>query len=48
MDKRFEAVDSRFESLKQKTDRRFSTLQWMWGGGVVLITLLLSLYQFYG
>jgi hypothetical protein len=44
MDKRFEAVDKRFEAV----DKRFSMLQWMWGGGVVLITLLMSLYQFFG
>lgn len=42
VDKRFEAVDKRFESV----DQRFGSLQWMWGGGVVLITLLMSLYQF--
>jgi hypothetical protein len=53
MDKRFEAMDSRFESLQhnmdkrfEAVDRRFSMLQWMWGGGIVLITLLMSLYEF--
>lgn len=44
MDKRFEAVDKRFEAV----DKRFSMLQWMWGGGVLIITLLMSLYQFFG
>ena len=44
MDKRFEAVDKRFETV----DKRFSMLQWMWGGGVLIITLLMSLYQFLG
>jgi hypothetical protein len=55
MDKRFEAVDKRFESLQYNTDKRFeavdkrfSMLQWMWGGGVILITVLMSLYRFYG
>ena len=55
MDKRFEASDKRFESLQHNmdkrfegVDKRFSMLQWMWGGGVVLITLLMSLYQFFG
>lgn len=44
----FEAVDKRFEDMQHSMDRRFSTLQWMWGGGVVLITTLLTLYQFLG
>lgn len=50
MDKRFESLqhnmDKRFESLQHNRDKRFSMLQWMWGGGIVLITLLMSLYQF--
>jgi hypothetical protein len=53
MSQGFEAMDKRFESLQhnmdkrfEAVDRRFSMLQWMWGGGVLLITLLMSLYQF--
>ncbi len=48
VDKRFEAVDKRFENMQHSMDRRFSTLQWMWGGGVVVITTRLTLYQFLG
>lgn len=48
MSQGFEAMDKRFESLQHNMDRRFSMLQWMWGGGVVLITLLMSLYRFFG
>lgn len=29
-------------------DKRFSMLQWLWGGGVVLISLLMSVYRFVG
>lgn len=50
---RFEAVDQRFEQIQlqmdrrfESVDKRFSTLQWMWGGGVLLITVLMSVYQF--
>ena len=48
MSQGFEAMDKRFESLQHNMDRRFSMLQWMWSGGVVLFTLLMRLYQFFG
>ena len=55
MSQGFEAMDKRFESLQQNmnkrfeaSDKRFSMLQWMWGGGVLIITLLMSIYQFFG
>ena len=44
MDKRFEAVDKRFEAV----DKRFSLVQWMIGGGVVILATMMSLYQFLG
>jgi hypothetical protein len=48
MSQGFKAMDKRFESLHHNMDKRFSLLQWMWGGGVVLFTLLMSLYGFFG
>lgn len=48
VDSRFEAVDKRFEDMQHSMDRRFSTLRGMWGGGVLLITTLLTLYRFFG
>ena len=46
MSARFEAVDKRFEDIQRYMDKRFGALQWMWAGGVVLITVLMSIYQF--
>lgn len=50
---RFEAMNQRFESMQMQMDKRFDsmdkrfdTLRWMWGGGVVLITLVISLFRF--
>jgi hypothetical protein len=48
MDKRFESLQHGMDKRFEAVDKRFSMLQWMWGGGVVLITLLMSLYQFFG
>ena len=46
MDKRFDSMDKRFEDMQRYMDKRFGTLHWTWSGGVILITLLMSLYQF--
>ena len=46
MDKRFESLQHNMDKRFEAMDKRFSMLQWMWGGGIVLITLLMSLYQF--
>jgi hypothetical protein len=48
VDKRLDAVDKRFEDMQHSMDRCISTLQWMWGGGVLPITTLLTPYQFFG
>ena len=55
MDKRFEAMDQRFVDSNQRLadtqrymEKRFDTLQWMWAGGFLLVTVLMSLYQFVG
>ena len=44
MDKRFEAVDKRFEDMH----KRFNGMQWMVGGGVVLLATMMSLFRFFG
>ena len=44
METRFEAVDKRFEDMH----KRFNGMQWMVGGGVVLLATMMSLYQFFG
>ncbi len=55
VDKRFEAVDKRFEDMHRHTDKRFEDMhkrfngmQWMVGGGVVLLATMMSLFQFFG
>ncbi len=48
MDKRFESLQHNMDKRFEAVDKRFSMLQWMWGGGVLIITLLMSLYQFFG
>ena len=59
MDKRFEAVDTRFEGMQRNMEtrfeavdkrfedmhKRFNGMQWMVGGGVVLLATMMSLYQ---
>ena len=47
MDKRFEDVLGRMDERFRAVDHRLSVQQWMIGGGVVLITLMMSLYQFF-
>lgn len=48
MDNRFHdmqiSMDRRFEDMH----RRFNGLQWMIGGGVVLLATMMSLYRFLG
>lgn len=48
MDNRFHdmqiSMDRRFEDMH----RRFNSLQWMIGGGVVLLATMMSLYRFLG
>ena len=59
VDKRFEdlhkSMDQRFEDLHRSTDKRFEDMhkrfngmQWMVGGGVVLLATMMSLFQFLG
>ncbi|MDE0220232.1 MAG: hypothetical protein OXJ90_13285 [Spirochaetaceae bacterium] len=55
VDKRFETVDKRFEDMHRYTDKRFEDMhkrfngmQWMVGGGVVLLATMMSLFQFFG
>ena len=42
MNNRFEDMNNRFED----TDRRFSGMQWLIGVGLVVITTLMSVYEF--
>ena len=51
MDKRFEQVDKRFEQVDKRfeqVDKRFSLIQWTIGIGFIMITVLMSVYQFLG
>ena len=55
METRFQAVDKRFEDMHRHTDKRFEDMhkrfngmQWMVGGGVVLLATMMSLFQFFG
>ncbi len=59
VDKRFEDLQqstaTRFEDLQRNTDKRFEDMhkrfngmQWMVGGGVVLLATMMSLFQFFG
>ena len=51
MDKRFEAVDKRFEDMHKRFEdmhKRFNGMQWMVGGGVVLLATMMSLFRFFG
>ena len=54
METRFEAMDKRFEDMHRHTDKRFEDMhkrfngmQWMVGGGVVLLATMMSLFQFF-
>ena len=44
LDRRFEAVDTRFEDLIESTDKRFNTLTWMIGVGFVVVTSLTTVF----
>ena len=59
VDKRFEDMQqstaTRFEDLQRNTDKRFEDMhkrfngmQWMVGGGIVLLATMMSLFQFFG
>ena len=59
VDKRFEDMQqstaTRFEDMQRNTDKRFEDMhkrfngmQWMVGGGVVLLATMMSLFQFFG
>ena len=59
VDKRFEDLQqstaTRFEDMQRNTDKRFEDMhkrfngmQWMVGGGVVLLATMMSLFQFFG
>ncbi len=40
VNKRFEAVDKRFEDMQQYMDRRFAMLQWFMGIGFLIISIV--------
>ncbi len=46
IDKRFEQIDKRFDDLIHYVDKRFSVQQWMIGVGFLVITTLMTVYQF--
>ena len=49
--KRFDDVNRRFEDVNRRFDdnnRRHSTTQWFVGAGFLVVTTLISLYQFLG
>ena len=46
VDKRFEQIDKRFDDLIHYVDKRFSVQQWMIGVGFLVITTLMTVYQF--
>ena len=51
VNKRFEDVNKRFEDVNRRFDdnnRRHSTTQWFVGAGFLVVTTLISLYQFLG
>ena len=59
MEKRFEAIDKRFEDiigqmdkrfseLREDMNRRFATMQWMMFFGFTLIGLMVTVYRFLG
>ena len=45
-DRRFGDMNNRFEDLTKYLDKRFTSLQWSLGGALVLLTTLISIYQF--
>ena len=51
VNKRFDDVNKRFEDVNRRFDdnnRRHSTTQWFVGAGFLVVTTLISLYQFLG
>lgn len=48
IDKRFEQADKRIEDLIHSMNRRFQTHEWIMGFGFLLISSLVTIYQFLG
>ena len=48
MDKRFEAVDQRFEDLIRYMDRRFSLLTWLIFSLFGALAVLITVFKFVG
>ncbi|MCS7153315.1 MAG: hypothetical protein NZ989_05170, partial [Bacteroidia bacterium] len=46
MNKRFEVMDKRFAELREDFDQRFRHIVWLVGGGVVLLSFLMTIYKF--
>ena len=46
MDKRFEAVDRRFEEMRKDMDKRFASTQWLIGTGIALLAAMIAVFQF--
>lgn len=48
VDKRFEQSDKRIEDLINSMNRRFKTHEWIMGFGFLLVSTLVTIYQFLG
>lgn len=48
MDNRFQAMQASMDRRFEDMHRRFNGMQWMVGGGVVLLATMMSLYRFLG
>ncbi len=48
VDKHFEAVDKRFEDMQHYMDKRFNVQTWIISAGFAMMTILMSLYRFFG
>ena len=46
LEERFEQVDRRFDNLIHYVDKRFSVQQWIIGAGFLVLTTLMTAYQF--
>ena len=53
MNKRFEAVDKRFEEMRkdmdkrfEAVDKRFASTQWLIGTGIALLATMIAVFQF--
>ena len=54
MDRRFEAVDKRFEEMRkdmnrrfEAVDKRFASTQWLIGTGIALLAMMIAFFQFF-